>query len=78
LLSGKRVGVGGGLADVDTASLSNTWMVLRAARPAAFSTTPEEIVFWHREEADRTEQGGLLFASEFHRRWLQRSESKKN
>ncbi len=73
LLSGKRVGVGGGLTDVDTASLSNTWTMLRAARPAAFATSAAERASWHETEMDRNDRVGFPFAVTFHRHWLEKS-----
>jgi tetratricopeptide (TPR) repeat protein len=66
LLSGRRVDAFGGLAAAENAELARDWEELRARHPAAFALTPDELLAWHRAEAEACAAAGDWSPAAFH------------
>jgi tetratricopeptide (TPR) repeat protein len=56
LLAGYRIDVTGGLEPLDTAAFRSAWEALRSKYPDQFNCSPEEILAWHRRQAEDFEE----------------------
>jgi Flp pilus assembly protein TadD len=58
LLTGHRIDTNGGLEPIDTATFRRAWETLRSKYPEEFVCSLEEVVAWHRREAEHCEEKG--------------------
>jgi WD40 repeat protein len=70
VVSGGKLNRFGRLEPESSDSLSEDWRRLRARYPAAFSTTPEEILHWHECALEESKASSNAFAVDFHSRYL--------
>ena len=66
LLSGQSIDELGGSSPVEAATLRRAWERLRSAYPEDFRVTSEEVLAWHRHQAEDCARGGHLSTALVH------------